>query len=99
MSHNALESSFDVVVGSESGLRVNRTKAECINLALEKAGCKDKSRSCMVGDRFIDAIGAAEAGVDFVAALYSATDRSEVDDCRVSCFAESFRQAVDYLLG
>ena len=59
---------FTAVVGADP--EGHRTKRDTIALGMELAGVTDPKRVLMIGDSEFDAIGAAEAGVDFCAALY-----------------------------
>ena len=59
---------FVFAAGSEKN-GVRNTKAEVISYALEKTGAEKKS-SVMVGDRMHDTVGAREAGIESIGALF-----------------------------
>lgn len=59
---------FDVVVGADTGGQ--RTKAQIIDLSLERLVVADKSCALMIGDTLHDLKGAQEAGVDMLAVDY-----------------------------
>ncbi|MDY4611599.1 MAG: HAD-IA family hydrolase [Sphaerochaetaceae bacterium] len=63
-----LSAYFDEIVGAD--LDGVRTKAGIIDLALERLGWHDKSRTLMIGDTPHDLIGAQAAGVDLLAVDY-----------------------------
>ena len=56
---------------------VHMTKTDIVNQALSLNGVIDKSRAVMIGDRFYDIVGAKEAGVEVIAALYGFGDENE----------------------
>lgn len=58
---------MDVIVGMDDGDHL--TKAEMIKKVLDLLN-QEKSKAVLVGDSSYDAIGAKEAGVDFVAVTY-----------------------------
>ena len=66
--HFGFDKVCDVICGSD--LEGKLTKKDIIVNAIRKLGVSDKSRAVMVGDSDNDAIGAAECGVDFIAATY-----------------------------
>ena len=59
---------FDVVVGIDKGESLS--KADTINLALEKLNYYNKSDVILIGDSLYDAEGAQQAEVDFVGVSY-----------------------------
>jgi phosphoglycolate phosphatase len=47
-----------------------RSKSDIINLCIEETGILDKSKIILIGDSEYDAIGAEEAGIDFIGVAY-----------------------------
>lgn len=90
------------IVDFVSGLKIDgddATKTEVILRALDHFGI-DKSRVCMVGDRYFDAEGARNAGIDFVAAMFGfAPSREEFAPYPCVCFADSAQEIADFILG
>lgn len=66
--HLGIAGCFSAVVGSDD--EEKRTKKDTIEIALELSGISDPSEVLMIGDSAFDAVGAAQAGVDFCAATY-----------------------------
>ena len=62
-----LEGAFAAVA---AGTDANPTKAELIRQVMEELGWEDPASAVMIGDSPYDGIGAREAGVAFVPALY-----------------------------
>ena len=58
----------------------------CIIYCLEKSGC-DKSQAVLIGDSKYDAIGAKEAGIDFIAVTYGFGFKTEDDAKEFPCCA------------
>ena len=83
-----------------SGLRDDAdasTKTQVIERVIERYGA-DKRDVVMVGDRFYDAEGARNAGVDFIAALFGFSEPHEFDPYDVALFAEHPQQIADFIL-
>ena len=59
---------FSAVVGSDDGEQ--RTKKDTIEIAMELSGIGSPKNVLMIGDSEFDAVGAAQAVVDFCAATY-----------------------------
>ena len=70
LGNNGLLGAFDCIAGLKGEHDRDSTKTDAILEAMRCLGAADKSRVAMVGDRYYDAEGAENAGVDFVAALY-----------------------------
>ena len=68
LSHFGFDKVCDVICGSDFEGKLS--KKDIIENAIKQLGVSDKSRVVMVGDSDNDAIGAAECGVDFIAAIY-----------------------------
>ena len=69
---------FDVTVGIGIGEKTHPTKKELILTAMEKLGAESKDDCLMVGDRFYDIDGAAQAGVKSVGVLWGFGDKNEL---------------------
>lgn len=63
-----LKDYFDVIVGIDN--QESLTKADTINIALEKLSYTDKSTVVLIGDSMYDAEGADKAKVDFIGVTY-----------------------------
>lgn len=73
-----IDSYFDAICGSElSGERSD--KKELIEYALEQLNADGSERIAMVGDRYFDAIGARECGVDFIGVLFGFGSKEEFE--------------------
>ena len=70
LAHFGLDALVDVCVGTGGDESSDITKAGIILEAMQRLGCRDKSRSVLIGDTIYDAVGAKESGIDFVAAAY-----------------------------
>jgi len=79
--------SFDLVVGS-ADTDGRETKAGVLRYALASIGAKPEE-AVLVGDRYFDAEGARDAGVDCIAALWGFGKKKEFDPYPVVCFAET----------
>ncbi len=98
LEYFGLEEMFDTVVGVKGGMTQSHTKSECIEIALDHLGCKDKSRAVMVGDRCFDAVGAKDSNIDFIAAEYGGSaPLSEFLEFEVKLFAKSLTEVADFI--
>ncbi|MBE6907147.1 MAG: HAD family hydrolase [Ruminococcaceae bacterium] len=70
LAHFGLDALIDVCVGTDGDESSDITKAGIILEAMQRLGCRDKSRAVLIGDTIYDAVGAKEAGIDFLAAAY-----------------------------
>lgn len=68
LEHFGLLKYFDTVVGIDSGESLS--KADTINIALQKLNHKNKSVVVLIGDSMYDAEGAEEVCIDFIGVLY-----------------------------
>lgn len=68
LKHFQLSDYFNVIVGIDSGEKLN--KSDTIEIALKKIHYVDKETTLLVGDSMYDADGAYSAGVDFIGVLY-----------------------------
>ncbi len=100
LEYFGLEEMFDTVVGVKGGMTQSHTKSECIEIALDQLGCKDKKRAVMIGDRCFDAVGAKDSDIDFIAAEYSGSAPiSEFSGFVVKLFAKSLTEVADFICG
>lgn len=79
-----LSDKFDIVTGVDT--KAPKTKAQLLEYCLEKSGC-DKSQAVLIGDSKYDAIGAKEAGIDFIAVTYGFGFKTEDDAKEFPCCA------------
>lgn len=87
---------LDVLVGSElDGKRVD--KAEVIEEALRQAGCPDKDKCIMVGDRMHDVLGAKKNGLYSVGVLYGYGSCEELKDAGADTIVETVKELSDFL--
>ena len=75
------------------------TKQELIETAMTSLGESDRSRTVMCGDRFYDAEGAEQAGVDFIAAAYGFAPEGELQQYPYVFWADNAAGIADYILG
>jgi len=68
LKYFSLHHYFDAIVGMDR--TESLTKADIIRMALERIGQARSEKAVMVGDSEYDAVGAAEAGVDFIWVTY-----------------------------
>lgn len=73
---------FDAVAGPEMG--EDPSKGELIQRAMKSGG-----KTVMIGDRATDIVGAQQAGVDGVAALYGYGNRAEFEAVNTQQYAQS----------
>lgn len=66
--HLGIADCFSAVVGSDDSEQ--RTKKDTIEIAMQLSGISGPEGVLMIGDSEYDAVGAAQAGVDFCAATY-----------------------------
>ena len=99
MDKYGLTKYFDVIAGSE--LDGTRSKKEeviayalnCLNLSQE-----DKPLCLMVGDRCYDAMGAQQAGLDFVAVGYGYAAEGELEQVKCAYLVENVEKLQKVLL-
>ena len=99
---DGMTGAFAVISGLRSpDDRVSKTV--CIERALDAIGVPEKiskERVLMVGDRCYDAEGAANAGLDFCAALYAGFHKEgEFDPYPSVCRVKSAKEIADFVLG
>ncbi len=68
LEHFGMLKSFDTVVGIDSGESLS--KADTINIALQKLNHQKKTDVVLIGDSLYDAEGAQKADIDFIGVLY-----------------------------
>lgn len=103
LAHFGLGAYFSAVAGTQhfEGHADPMTKTDSIELALELIGFSDKcGRAVMVGDRWLDAEGANNANVDFIAAAYSPyIEPDEFDSFPFVHKAASLMDIADLVIG
>ncbi|MEG1809909.1 MAG: HAD hydrolase-like protein, partial [Oscillospiraceae bacterium] len=98
LEHGGMRGYFPLISGIVSS-DDHADKTTCIERALDVLGTAP-GRVLMVGDRFYDAEGAQNAGVDFCAALYggyAADDEFAPYPC--VCGVQSPREIAEFVLG
>lgn len=78
---------------------VHMTKTDIVNQALALNGIADKSRAVMIGDRFYDIVGAKEAGIEVIAALYGFGDENEFKKYGADYIAKTPSDITKIILG
>lgn len=81
---------FDAVAGPEPG--EDPSKGELIQRAMKK-----NAKTIMIGDRATDVIGAQEAGVDGIAALYGYGSRAEFEEVETRFYANRVQDLYELL--
>ncbi len=77
-----LADKFDTVIGVDT--KNPMTKSQLIEYCLEKQSCP-KNRAVLIGDSSYDAMGAAEAGIDFIAVTYGFGFKTAGDTKEFAC--------------
>lgn len=95
LANHDLSAQFDFVTGIQSEEDPS-TKTDMIRKALNYFG--PGRRAVMAGDRFYDAEGAQNAGIDFIAALYGFGAASEFDPYPCVLRARSAAEITAFLL-
>ena len=95
LSYFSLDQYFDRVIGMNS--QENLTKRDTIDLAI--AGITAFDKALMVGDSYYDMLGAKDAGVDFLAALFGFGFDSNKPVIEFPCIGNisCFSELIDYL--
>lgn len=94
-----LSEAFDVVASASTN--VKKSKSDIINEALKatKTSCKD---AVMIGDSLYDALGAKQAGTDFIAVSYGfgITSGQQLKEAGVDyvCYTSSVNELYKYLI-
>lgn len=97
MDRFGLAEYFDVVGGADAAVgRI--TKAQVIEDVLARAGVNDRSQVLMVGDRQNDVLGAHQAGVKCLGALWGYGSAEELGGAGADYTAETPQAAADMLL-
>lgn len=88
---------FDVVVGNNWD--ENRgTKADFIRMAMEELKVEDKSKVCMVGDRFNDIEGGKENGLDTIGLTYGYGSIEEIKKYKPNYIVSSPMEICDIVI-
>lgn len=77
----------------------NPTKTAAIMSSLKSMPDLTVADCVMIGDRYSDAHGAAECGMDFIAALYGFGVKQEFEPYPTAFYANTPAEAADYILG
>jgi len=86
--HYGFREYLDVLVGSElDGKRVD--KAEVIEEALRQAGCPDRDKCIMVGDRMHDIVGAKKNSLPSIGVLYGYGSYEELSEAGADIIVET----------
>lgn len=89
---------FGVIGGADASVgRI--TKAQVIEDVLARAGVTDRSQVLMIGDRNNDVLGAHQAGIKCLGALWGYGSRKELEEAGADRFAETPRTLADMILG
>lgn len=98
LEHFDIAKYFTYIAGSNlDGTRVK--KDEVIKYALESCNITDLSKAIMIGDREHDIIGAKEAGIDSIGALFGYGSRSELEKAGADFIVETVAGIGKVLLG
>ncbi len=88
----------DIIYGADHGNKLKKT--DIIRKCLESLGINSSSQAVMVGDSEYDALGAKEAGMDFIGVTYGFGFQSipEVFSCYAVGAAKSPRELLKFLV-
>lgn len=89
---------FDIVIGVDPA--APKTKSQLLEYCIEQSGF-DKSEAVLIGDSVYDAIGAEEAGIDFIAVTYGFGYKTDVDTTGHPCVSvcKDTEEIYKYLIG
>lgn len=92
-----MDSLFDLVIGTDS--RNPKTKAQLLTECLETTGTK-KEDAVLIGDSKYDAIGAAQAEIDFIAVTYGFgfKDKNDLNEFRHKAVCDCVSQLQTLLI-
>ena len=92
-----MDSLFDIVIGTDS--RNPKTKAQLLTECLEATGIK-KEDAVLIGDSKYDAIGAAQAEIDFIAVTYGFgfKDQNDLNEFRYKAVCDCVGQLQTLLI-
>lgn len=79
-----LKGEIDLLIGMRENEKL--TKAQMIELIIKGLKCT-KKQSVLVGDSIYDAIGAEQAGIDFIAVTYGFGFKTEKELCKINHIA------------
>jgi phosphoglycolate phosphatase len=77
LNHFGLDNYCDSINGSD--FENKRTKLDIINLCIKETNVTDLSQAVLIGDSKYDALGATDAGIDFIGVTYGFGFKTEKD--------------------
>ncbi len=97
IEHFGIKQYCTCVIGADNEAKL--TKQDIINMCIKEMSGEDKSSTVMIGDSDFDAIGAKQAGVDFIAVTYGYgfKNLSEVDKYDYVFKSEKAQEVEKYL--
>ena len=96
LTRNGLARHFDMICGATAdGKRISKT--DVLEEFFRRAGNPDKSRVVLIGDTKFDAKGAIDLGIDCIGVLYGFGTREELEECGVTCIADTVGDIYAYL--
>ncbi len=98
LEHSGMTDVFEVISATPPDERVISKKDLILN-GMKALGIADRGRVAMCGDRFYDAEGARQAGVDFIAAAYGFAPEGELERLPHVLSAQNAREIADFVLG
>ena len=98
LEHFGLAKYFDFIGGAELNEAGRTKKSDIIAYVKENLGIKNPAEAIMVGDRFYDAEGAREQGLDTVGVLCGYGSREEFEGCGVAYIAENMKEVLSVIL-
>lgn len=94
LEHFGLASYFEAICGAPEHDPAAGQKLHVVNAALQAAGCTDRSRAVMVGDRKYDILGGHQAGMAAIGVLYGYGSREELEQAGADALAEAPAQLI-----
>ncbi|WP_290773130.1 HAD hydrolase-like protein [Anaerofustis sp.] len=88
LKHFKLAKYFEIIVGN-NWTQTRGTKGDFIRMSMEHMKVEDKSKVCMVGDRYNDLEGGVENGLDTIGVTYGYGSKEEIEDCKPTYIANS----------
>jgi phosphoglycolate phosphatase len=101
MEHFGFLKYFDFISGASMSADGRHNKTEIIEHALKTLGISSpekRAKTCMVGDRFHDIVGAKNTGVSSIAVLSGFGSREEFEEYEADYIAENLFEACEIIL-